>query len=32
MGYAIKKAAKLWGTWGAREKISDYLRKNNVKI
>lgn len=32
MGYAIRKSVDLWGNWGVHEKISDYLKNNNVGI
>lgn len=32
MGFAIRSSVELWGTWGGREKVSDYLKENHLKL
>ncbi|MCI8745269.1 MAG: FadR family transcriptional regulator [Lachnospiraceae bacterium] len=32
MGYAVHASVELWGTWGTREKVSDYLKENHVDL
>lgn len=32
MGYAVHASVELWGTWGAGEKVSSYLRNNHMEL